>query len=96
MPGFLEVFGYYSEDLGKWNIDVRFLAILSSLGAMSILTPSVAAHRATADLLAHDDRHLCFLPDGGTVQRPIRATTGPVGGLAVELRRHEHPAGHHQ
>lgn len=22
MPGFLEVFGYYSEDLGRYNIDV--------------------------------------------------------------------------
>ncbi len=22
MPGFLKVFGYYSEELQKWNIDV--------------------------------------------------------------------------
>ena len=28
MPGFLEVFGYYSEKLGKWNIDV--CVVLSS------------------------------------------------------------------
>lgn len=23
MPGFLEVYGYYDEDLGDWNIEVR-------------------------------------------------------------------------
>ena len=29
MPGFLGVFGYYSEKLGKWNIDVCIVLYLS-------------------------------------------------------------------
>jgi MFS family permease len=31
MPGFLEVFGYYSEDLGRWNIDPTVQQLISSL-----------------------------------------------------------------
>lgn len=31
MPGFLEVFGYYSEDLGRYNIDPTVQQMISSL-----------------------------------------------------------------
>ncbi|ETI27077.1 hypothetical protein G647_09759 [Cladophialophora carrionii CBS 160.54] len=31
MPGFLQVFGYYSEDLGRWNIDPTVQQLISSL-----------------------------------------------------------------
>ena len=31
MTGFLEVFGYYSEELGRWNIDPTVQQLISSL-----------------------------------------------------------------
>ncbi|KAK5055229.1 hypothetical protein LTR84_012979 [Exophiala bonariae] len=41
MPGFLEVFGYYSEDLGRWNIDPTVQQLISSLMTIGTFVSSL-------------------------------------------------------
>ncbi|KIX08062.1 uncharacterized protein Z518_02717 [Rhinocladiella mackenziei CBS 650.93] len=41
MPGFLEVFGYYSEDLQKWNIDATVQQLISSLMTIGTFVSSL-------------------------------------------------------
>ncbi|OQU99198.1 hypothetical protein CLAIMM_04866 isoform 1 [Cladophialophora immunda] len=41
MPGFLKVFGYYSEELGKWNIDPTVQQLISSLMTIGTFVSSL-------------------------------------------------------
>ncbi|KIW84631.1 hypothetical protein Z517_00019 [Fonsecaea pedrosoi CBS 271.37] len=41
MPGFLEVFGYYSEELGTWNIDPTVQQLISSLMTIGTFVSSL-------------------------------------------------------
>jgi hypothetical protein len=66
MPGFLEVYGYYSSKLKKWNIEVCFLYN----NFYETLTISLARSPAT-HLILDDHRHLCFILDGWSRQRQV-------------------------
>ncbi|KAL2399167.1 hypothetical protein ABEF94_000102, partial [Exophiala dermatitidis] len=41
MPGFLEVFGYHSDKLGKWNIDPTVQQLISSLMTIGTFVSSL-------------------------------------------------------
>lgn len=83
MPGFLEVYGYYDEDLGAWGIDVSPCFEDKEIQRLTI----VAAHCATTHLESDDNRNILRLPDGWTVQQLLRSQRRSLGCHAVELHR---------
>ena len=96
MPGFLEVFGYYSEDLGKWNIDVHLPHTGRPVAWVGNTNTHSTANRPTTDLFTDDNRHIHILAHGRALQRQIRPKTWTVGSHDFELCGHEHPVGHNK
>lgn len=92
MPRFLEVYGYYDNELESWAIEV------SRSGSLNAASPSdrFVAYSATAHLKLDDDRDIYWLSSGRPIQQQVRDETRALGRFGFELHRHSDYAWHHK